>query len=204
MNPPASGLQSDIDFLKALASDSGRLLRRDAITLVAVGMIFGVNAVLTWAIFAGYLPQPRSMWLWPYMGALVLFLAVVLLTNRRFRSATDGAASRAMSTAWSSVGVTLTVAGVALALASWRLAEPRIMYLFPIVLFAIYGAAWWIAFSVKHVTWYRFVTAGCFATVLAIGFVAGSPAMWLVLACGLFLFVGVPGLLLLRETRAEV
>ena len=69
------------------------------------------------------------------------------------------------------------------------------------MMFSLYGAAWSVAYAVKRMTWFAWVSTGCFLAAIAEGLLYKSPHQWLVLSIGLFLLVGLPGLAILKKAR---
>jgi hypothetical protein len=196
-------LRDDIAFIKALSEDSGRALSRDGAVMIAVGVIFGLNAFRFWGIAAGFLDWAKPMANWMGLDALAVFLVVLQVVLRRFRGVARGAASRAMSAAWTGVGLAFGVAVISLGIAAWRLQQPLlVLWVFPLVLFTLYGAAWWIAFAVKRRVWFGGVATGSFITALVCALLTGRSDEWAVLGLGLFLWVAAPGVAILREARA--
>ena len=138
------------------------------------------------------------------MDALAIFLLVVHVIMRRFRGLAQGAGSRAVSGAWRSMGLAFGVALVSLGAAAWRLKQPLLMvWIPPLILFTLYGASWWIAFAVKRRTWFAGVAMGSFITALLSGLFIPSPHEWGVLAFGLFLWVAMPGIVIVQQARAS-
>lgn len=202
MTDETKALQDDIAFIKALAEDNGRALGRDGAIMVAVGVVFGLNAFRYWGIEAGFLDWAKPSANWMGIDALAVFLIVLQVLMRRFRGVARGAASRAMSAAWTGVGLAISVAVIALAIAAWRLQQPLlVLRVFPLILFTLYGSAWWIAFKVKRRIWFAGVAAGSFVTAMGCGFGTGRSYGWAILGTGLFLWVAAPGIAILREAR---
>jgi hypothetical protein len=196
-------LRDDIAFMRALSEDSGGALSRDAAVLIAVGVIFGLNAFRFWGIEAGFLDWAKPTGNWMGLDALAVFLIALLTLMRRFRAAARGAASRAMGAAWGSVGIAISVAVTALVIGAWRLQLPLlVIWVFPLILFTLYGAAWWIAFAVKRRIWFAGIAIGSFITALGCGFRMGRSDEWAILSLGLFLWVAAPGVAILREAHA--
>jgi hypothetical protein len=196
-------LRDDIAFMKTLSEDSGRALSRDAAILVAVGVIFGLNAFRYWGIEAGFLDWAKPTANWWGLDALAVFLVVLPVLMRRFRAAPRGAASRAMGAAWGAVGIAISVAVTSLILGARGLQLPLlVIWVFPLILFTLYGAAWWIAFAVKRRIWFAGIAIGSFITTLGCGFRMGRSDEWAILSFGLFLWVAAPGVAILREARA--
>ncbi len=201
MTEPGQTLREDIAFLRGLADDSGRSLERDGAILIGVGLIFGVVDLVYWLMFAGLLQAPRPLGAWLWVAGLVLFFTALPVATRKMPRPT-GATARAESTALGGVGIALAAAGVGLLLGAWRLGQMElVLWIFPIVLFTLYGAGWSVAFAVERRGWYAWVATGCFAAAVATGALMGSPHEWLVLSIGLFVLVALPGLAILRRAR---
>jgi hypothetical protein len=204
MNDSMQTLKDDIAFMKAVTEDSSRALIRDGAVLIAVGAIFGLDSFRFWGIEAGFLPWAKPTEHLYGFDALAIFLVVIHLIMRRFRGVAQGAPSRAVSGAWSSMGVAIGVALVSLGAAAWRLKQPLLMvWIPPLILFTLYGASWWIAFAVKRRAWFAGVAIGSFATAVLSGLSIPSPHEWAVLAFGLFLWVAAPGIVIVHQARAS-
>jgi len=196
-------LKDDLAFLRDLTQDSGRGLARDGFNLAAVGLVFGVVALVYWLVFWGPLASLMVLTYWLWVAGILLMIASTAFARRSLPKAT-GAAARALSVAWNGVGVSLLAGGLALLAAAWRLHDGSfVLATFPILLFSLYGAAWGVAFAVKRLSWFAWVSTGCFAAAVAEGLLYRSPHQWLVLSAGLFLLVGLPGLVILKKAQAQ-
>jgi Na+/H+-translocating membrane pyrophosphatase len=196
-------LKDDLAFLRDLTQDGGKGLARDGFNLAAVGLVFGVVTLVYWLVFWGPLANLAVLTYWLWVAGILLMIVSTMVARRSLPAAT-GAAARALSVAWNGVGVSLLAGGLALLAAGWRLRDATfVLATFPILLFSLYGAAWGVAFAVKRLTWFAWVSAGCFAAAIAEGLLYRSPHQWLVLSIGLFLMVGLPGLMILNKARAQ-
>jgi hypothetical protein len=192
----------DLAFLRELTQDSGRGLARSGFALAAIGFGAGAFALLRWAAsFA-----PLHLQLWASWGGLAIVLASIILvqrSQRRLPPAT-GAAARAVAAAWQSVGASLAAGSLGLVLPMiWSDDNHLVLAIFPILMFSLYGAAWSVAYAAKRQTWFGWVSGGCLATAFAEGLLYRSPHQWLVMAFGLFLLVGLPGLVILKKAQAQ-
>lgn len=204
MNDSIQTLKDDIAFMKAVTEDSSRALIRDGAVLIAVGVIFGLDSFRFWGIEAGFLPWAKPTEHFYGFDAFAIFLVVLYVIMRRFRGLAQGGRARAVSAAWLGVGAAYVVALVSLGAAAWRLKQPLLMvWIPPMILFTLYGASWWIAFAVKRRAWFAGVAIGSFATALLSGLSIPSPHEWAVLAFGLFLWVAVPGIVIVQQARAS-
>jgi hypothetical protein len=195
-------LKDDLAFLRDLTQDSGKGLARDGFALAAVGVTFGVVTLIYWLMYAGPLSGALVMGWGLWAAGVVVMIAAILIANRQLPPAA-GSASRALSNAWSGVGISNTAGGLGLVAAGWRLHDAAfVLATFPILLFSLYGAAWSVAYAVKRLNWFAWISTGCFAAAIAEGLLYKSPHQWLVLSVGLFLLVGLPGLVILKKARA--
>jgi len=207
MTVETSSVQADLAFLRTLAEDGGRSLRSAGAAIALAGVVFGLNALRQWGLASGWLnwPEPLQPFLfWDALAAQLLLVGPVLWLVHRGdpqpRRAT--AVARAVEAALSAVGGALVVAMLALAAARVRLNEPAVaLVAFPIVLFALNGTAWWVAFAAYRHVWALAVAFGSFGTALTLGWFAGSSSQWLVLGAGLFFWLTAPGIALVRQRR---
>lgn len=201
MSDEMQTLRDDFAFVRALTEESGKALTRDGAVLAAAGIIFGLTTFQYWLIFAGILAIPPAWAGWLWLDGTVVFFAAMTVIQRRIQSP-SGVVSRATQAAWAGVGAGIVIGGAALGLGAWRLGLPIMATgAFPILLFALYGAAWGVAFAVKRSSWMALIAAGCFAAAVACGLLIGKPTQWLLLALGLFMFVGVPGAMIVLQAR---
>lgn len=196
------GLKDDLAFLRDLTQDSGKGLARDGLALAIVGLVFGVVTLIYWLIYWGPLAALWRIGWGLWVVGIVVMIGALQIAKPRLPPAT-GAAARALSNAWNGVGIANTAGGLGLLAAGWRMHDATfVLATFPILLFALYGAAWSVAFAAKRLSWFAWISAGCFAAAIAEGLLYRSPHEWLVLSIGLFLLVGLPGLVILKKAKA--
>ena len=202
MSNQTKQLADDVAFLRALADGTVHLGERDGAMLAALGTIFSLVALQYWAIDSRLVAAPASWRPWLWLDGLAPFLATLFFIEARARSRAPGPGSRAISAAWTGLGVALSVAVAALMAAGWRLGQPQLAAgMFPIVLFTLLGASWGVAFAVKRQAALALVGAGCGVAAIACGALVGAPAEWLALAAGLALLVAAPGFAILAAAR---
>jgi hypothetical protein len=195
-------VREDIAFLRALAEDHDSTMALDGAILTTVGIIFGCVSFFYWSNSAGVLTVPTVWVPWAWVAGVLVLVPVIFFLQRRFPKP-SGPASRAMRAAWQGVGTGITVAGVAFGLGAWRLQLPSIvLWVFPVALFTLYGAAWSVAFAVRRRVPFAVVAAGCYAVALGCGLLMGQPEEWLLLSFGLFTFVAAPGFAVVRLARS--
>jgi hypothetical protein len=203
MSDEIETLKADLAFVRGLTDDGGSALALTGALLVVVGAAFGLVNLQYWLVYRGILELPAAWvpWLW-LEGAAVAVVAGGIVSRRC--ATKPSAASRGMLAAWTAVGIGITVAAVALAVGGQRLGVPRLVpAVFPVVLFVLYGAAWWVAYAVTRRAWFGLVAAACFAASIGCALVMGGADEWLVLALGLFVLGAAPGIAIVRLARRE-
>lgn len=194
MSDDEHSLSDDVAFLRALAEGGTSGAAREGAILVAVGLIFGLVAIEYWCIESALFAVSPAVQTWLWLDGLIPFLVCMAVISAKFRAHPSGAASRALSATWTGVGTAFIVADVALYAASQELGIPLLAkWLFPLVLFALLGGAWGVAFAVRRRRPLGLLAGGNFAAAILSGILIGRPQEWLVLASGLIFLVAVPG-----------
>jgi hypothetical protein len=106
-----------------------------------------------------------------------------------------------MSAAWSALGLAFVATVVALFTAVIGLHDRAIILLIPMLMFAFYGAGWWVSYMVARQPAHATMAAGCLALMLVTGLLAGVPELWLAHGLGLLLLVVAPGIAILRGAK---
>jgi hypothetical protein len=208
MTDRIEGIRDDLAFLKAVASDDGRLPSLVGAHFLAAGLIYGLPVLAAWGIERGFIDLPRA---WEYAvglwSTLIYVPVMVLLILRGRRYATPHAAgptSRAMGAAWSGVGLTTGVILFVILGAARQLHDPELWRLWPAICFALYGAAWWGFATVRRSRAWMLVALGSYATAALNGVVIATPELLLGCGLGLILWVAGPGLaLMLKAARVR-
>jgi hypothetical protein len=197
-------LKDDVAFLRGLAQGGATATVKEGAILAAIGMIFGLVGAQYWAMDAGLLPAPAWIRPWLWLDGLVVFLIAIAVISSKFRGPPPGAASRALSAAWTGVGTALICADLGLVAAARRLSLPLLApWVFPLILFTLIGAAWGVAFAVRRRKALALLAAGSFAAAVLCGVLMGRPEEWLALSGGLVLLLGVPGAVMARAAGRQ-
>jgi hypothetical protein len=203
MTDERQSLRDDIAFLRDLARDDGADLAREGANMIVVGLVFGAVTFTYWLVFTGHAAGLAVVVPWLWAAGVAIMILVAMLLNRGLPRA-SGAASRAVAAAWGGTGVSLIAPCLGLMLGGARTGNAHlVLWIFPVILFTLYGAAWTVAWVVKRRGWLFLVAVGCFAAAFAEGALVSSPHQWLVLAAGLILCVALPGAAILRQSRAR-
>jgi hypothetical protein len=203
MSDDEQTLKDNVAFLRALAEGDTTGVAREGAILVAVGVIFSLVAVQYWAIESGLFTVSPLVSTWLWLDGLFPFLICSAVISAKFRAHPSGATSRALAATWKGVGTAFIVADIALYAASRELGIPLLVkWIFPLVVFALIGGAWGVAFAVRRRGPFGLLAGGNFAAAILCGIVIGRPQEWLVLAGGLIFLVAVPaGVMLVARPR---
>lgn len=206
MTEEIKAIRDDIAFLRALAEEGRQTPMLGGGVLVAAGTIFGLASLAHWATVAGLLAaQPIApLVIWPGAGVIFAIVARTVLRQSRGKVGAKASVNRTTSAAWSAVGWTILAIWMALMAMSYRTGNWAVMEVFPIIILALYGAAWAVAAAMTRKGWMRLTAGGCFTAAIVMGLLAGTPHMLLAHATGLALFAVVPGLALMRQEPPEM
>ena len=195
-------IREDLAFMKALASDNGRLPGLVGAHFLAAGAIYGLPIFPVWAAARGFitLPQGVADMVGLYSTAVYLPVMVWLFYCGRNYPRT-APSSQAFAAIWSSVGLTTLTILAVIFTAAWRLHMPQLWQLWPAACFALYGAAWWSAAFARRSWGWRLVAIGSYATAVINGFLIGTPELLLGCAVGILLWLSGPGLVMMLRAR---
>jgi hypothetical protein len=192
-------IRDDLAFMKALASDDGRLPAAVGAHLLAGGLIFGVPIFPVWATLRGLLDLPHGWTGWVSLISTAFYIPVFFLIMLRQRKQGRLRSVEAFGAIWSSVGLTTVAILAVIFTAAARLHLPQIWQLWPAACFALYGAAWWSVGMVRRSWGLRLVALGSYATAVINGFLIGTPDLLLGCAVGILAWIAAPGFVLLLK-----
>lgn len=201
MTDPMQSIRDDLAFLKALAADDGPFPLSVGLQFLVPGVIYGLAAVLAWAIVRGFTPLPLSfagqLGLWP----TVIYIPILIVLLATARRPQPGTASRAMVVAWSGVGLTTLSMLAVIFIAGARLHVSGAWQVWTSICFSLWGAAWW-AFAVlrRDKAWFV-VAAGSLITAVINACLIGTPDELLGAGLGVLLWLGGPGLAMTVRSR---
>lgn len=199
-------IRDDIAFMRALAEEGRQAPMLGGGVLVAAGATFGLASLVQWATTTGLLVvspwAPLVIWL----GAAAVFgiAARTVIRRSQGKAGAQASVNRATGAAWSAVGWTIFVIWIALMAMGFRTKNWAVMEVFPIIILALYGAAWAIAAAMTRKGWMRLTAVGCFLAAMVMGLLAGTPHMLLAYAACLVLFAVIPGLALMRQEPSDI
>jgi len=194
-------LQQDLAFMRALAEggvshhqpEFGRVY-------LAAGLCYGAECLFGWGQYMGWIQLSGPVSLAAHIGFTIVFLAIltVLLIRNRDKPPT-GMASRAVGAAFSSVGLTNCVMIAVFGTVAARHHNMTIWLLYPIVVFALQGAAWLIAAQVQRRGWMCAVALGWMASAISLGLTIDGPYYVAICGVSLLALMALPGAMMMRR-----
>ena len=190
-------------YLRGVAADSGsgQVSRSTGLLFAVAGFAYGAQALLIWATMVG-LPTPPGTGLLSAAAATGVFIAACIYVFWRERGGLiqKGVAARAISGLFAGAGIANAAMVIAFGSAASKAGDWSIWALYPSVLAALQGAAWFAAAMISRRLWLGVVAFGWYATAALLGVLVGDARYMLVLGLGLAGFMGGPGLyLMLRK-----
>jgi len=201
MNANSESARDDLAFLRAIVEERQPGLRSGGVLYAAAGVIYGVQTLVLALQLSGAVAFGDGVHGWAPLVANALFFAVMGWTLWRNRAdmKIKGAASRAISMSFAGVGIANGTAAIAFAIAAAQFQSSDAWLLFPIVVCAFQGAAWFIFASITRRVWIGVIAAGWYVAAAALGALVGSLALYLfALSFVLFALMAAPGFFLMR------
>lgn len=198
-------VRDDIAFMRALAEEGTQVPLLGGGISLAAGLIFAAASVVHWAVVQDVLQVPEWTLMIIWIGAGTIFGVICNLLIRR-SNAQPGASSsvnKATGSAWSAVGFAIFAMFLALFAMVWATKNGAIFNVFPVLILALYGAAWSVAADLSGRFWIRIVSLGSFAAAVIMGLLAVSPYLMLAYAAALLLLAALPGFILLRQEPSD-
>ncbi len=199
-------LKDDIAFMKALAREGSSTPLLFGGVMVSAGVIFGAGAVGHWAIVSGLLDLSPGYIMANWVGAAVVFgLALAVLLGRaRGQPGASAGVNKATGAAWSAVGFAIFACWLGMTVIGLSTGDWAVMNVFPVLILALYGAAWFIAGALTGKGWIKLTALASFAAAVGMGALAGHPMQMLGYAACLAAVTIPPGLILMRQEPASI
>lgn len=199
---------ADIAWLRTLAEEGANTPPHGGAILCASGLIWGTASIAHWTIITGLLPIDPAGYGLVWGVALIVFFVTLIVLIRRLKAQTgvETAANRAFSSVWQALGWGIFSLFTALMLldvgrtgqanmAEWSLAIPSIIM-------AFYGMGWAVSATMLRQKTLWILAIGSFVAAPVLALIAGSSAQYLAYAAALYLFMALPGFLLMRSARS--
>jgi hypothetical protein len=196
-------IRDDLAYLRALAEGRRDAVLGGAAPLISAAAIFSAASIFGYAVSVRRLGLPLQFIGWGFIAAAVLHTLVLLVLGHMERARHGRpAAETPTHAAWQAVRLAALTLMAAFFITSWRMQSAQIWTAMPIIVFALYGAAWSVAAAASRKAWPRWVSAGAFAACLLTAAFSGRPEQLLVFAVGLTALGIIPGLVIARRSAA--
>jgi hypothetical protein len=133
----------------------------------------------------------------------VIFLAALAWVLWRDRKAKPGGVTqRAFDATFGAAGLANMAMIIVFGVRAAREQSLTVWLLYPCVVFALQGAAWYVAYMLRRKGWMGLVAAGWFATAIGMGLTIGTPTYALIATIALLGLMAGSGLALMRRKPA--
>lgn len=205
MTRETQAVQDDIAYLRGLAHEGRHAPLLAGPILVAAAVVFGAASLGQWAFQAGVFPVSPWAQLWLWIGAALVFTAVLwrLIGRIRRKSGFGSAGNKAVGAAWEAVGWGIFVTWLALVALSVKTGNWSWMAVMPTTVLVAYGSAWMIGAAMTRTRWMSMIALCAYVGAVAVAWFIDSPLIYLVFTAVLAAVALVPGLILMRQEPAE-
>lgn len=203
MSVESQNLGDDLAFLRTLAEGGGESQRGTGAALLAGGLLYGAQCLVSAAHIFGWLPMSDTVNALFSAGITIAFLIAltwIILSSRG--AATGGVVARALGAAFASAGTATLAMLCVFATVAWREQSFTIWLLYPCAVFALQGAAWMVAWMLRRRLWLGAVALGWMLSSVALSWAIGSLGLYTLIAgAALLLFMALPGAVMMRPAQ---
>jgi hypothetical protein len=201
MNDQISTLRDDIAFMRELAEEGRSPPLVGGFLLLAAGLVFSLASIGHWAIATGLVAESPWSYLVIWGGALVLFLACVVVVKSRqaLKPSAHAPGNRAAGMAWAGVGWGIMCLMVCMNLVCWRAHSLVPLMLLPSMVLTLYGLGWSVAAVVSRQRWIWLVAIGSYVGAAVVAYFSDTNTVYLIYAAALMLLLTLPGAILMRQ-----
>lgn len=197
--------QDDLAFIRSIIDQAPKTQASGGLLFLVGGLAYGVQCAGYAAQAAFQLDFSPLMHLVLSLGPTVVFLAflaVVVWRDRKQGQA--GVATRAMNAVWGSSGLVNMVIIVVFGFNAVREKSWLIWFLYPVMVCAIQGGVWYVAYMIRRKAWMGAVSAGWLVSAVALGFMTRNIALYcLTIGLALVLCMALPGWIMMRQAARE-
>jgi hypothetical protein len=203
MTAKTQSAQDDLAYMRTVVEQGGRPRMAGALIYMAAGLIYGTETLVHWgqSINLIRLSEQATLAFVAGCSALFVLVMIVLIVRDKTRGAGAGTGSRALNAAFGGAGLANIALVAIFGVNAWRQHDMQIWMLYPCVVFALQGAAWYVAFILRWKVWMLAVSLGCLATSIVMGLVIETPTFNLVGALACFAWLAIPGAIMARDAR---
>jgi hypothetical protein len=206
MSDDRQTVQDDLAFMRQLVdAGNSRTAMAGGSAFLAGGLIYGAQCFLQWLAIMEIMPLGPLGWISVSLVPTAIFLAVLTWILWGAAGLVEPRHSRFINAIFSAAGATNLVILIVIGTYAVRKNSGEIWMLYACIVFALQGAGWLVAYTLRRHLWLLAVALGWFASAIVLGFYIGSPAEFvLVCALSLVLFMALPGYVMMQlAKRAE-
>ncbi len=196
-------VSANLAFVKALVSEGGRAQMSGGAAFLTGGLCYGIQCLLNWADIQRWWPGSTAVSLFIGITPTVVFcvvLAIIFWRNRK--QGQQGVATRALNAAFGSAGLANLFIMVVFGYNAMADKSLTTWLYYPCMVCALQGAVWYIAYMIRRKLWLAVVSAGWFATTLALGLTLHDTATYvLILGLALLLLMGGSGAFMMWQGK---
>lgn len=197
--------QKDLAFLKGLVNEGPKTQRSAGELFLVGGIAYGLQCLLNAVPILLKLELPSPFYLINGILPTVVFVGwIIWLAWRNRHDKMQGVATRAINAAFTSAGLANLSMCIAIGWVSITEKNFLIWLLYPAVVAALQGACWYVAYMIRKKLWLAGVSAGWFATSVALGFLIRDTGSYLlVFAAAMFVLMAAPGYVMMQQSKAD-
>ena len=196
--------EENLAFVRTILEEREQGLKNGGAIYAAAGILYGLQCLIAWLDLSSLLPLPEAVLSWNSILPTIFFLLFLgwALWRDRENMQQHGVASRAVTAAFASAGFANIALVIVFAFYAYQQDDFSIWLFYPVMVCALQGAVWYVMAMVQKRWWMGGIAAGWLLTTLATGLLIPSPAHYLLALCiGLFAFMALPGMILVRIGR---
>lgn len=204
MTDPTTSARDDLAFVRALMSESGQVQSSLGQALLVAGGCYGGQCLLQAFLSTG-IPVPAAVHLTVGIVPTLAFLVAITVISLRDKGKSQhSVGTRAIAAAFGGGGLAAMTTALIFGFLAFRTQNMGTWLLHPIMICVVQGTVWYVAFAIRRIGWLGLVSAGWFATALALAYLLGmgGDAMvtyfLLLLAAALLGLMALPGWILMR------
>jgi hypothetical protein len=196
--------RDDLAYMRSLVSGTGAMQATIGEAFVWAGLLYGSQCILHWLQTLGLAPAEGLAALAISLLPTILFCGVLtwIIWKDRNTKAT-GVAARALGAVFQGAGLANLVMALVFAYGAGRAESFGLWLYHPIVVCMFQGVAWFVAWAILRRAWLGLVSAGWFATTVALGVAvfADVGAYLLILGVALIVLMAIPGYAMWRGAK---